>query len=86
MVLDQLPFSVIIAILVLVFAGAYNTYLKWTSRPETPTGIPWIGVEEGWFVKWRARIKAFGGYTGLIEDGYRKVAFPKATLNARNRN
>lgn len=78
MIFDQLPFSGVIVILVFVFAGAYNTYLKWTSPPEVPTGIPWIGVEEGWFAKWRARVKAFGGYIGLVEDGYRKVLSPRS--------
>ena len=70
----MLSFSFIIATLVLVFAGAYNTYLRLTSPPEVPPGIPWIGVGKGVFAKWRARVKAFGGYIGLIEDGYRKVS------------
>jgi hypothetical protein len=70
----MLSFTFIIAILVLVFAGAYNTYLRLTSPPEVPPGIPWIGVGKGVFAKWRARVKAFGGYIGLIEAGYRKVS------------
>jgi hypothetical protein len=63
------------AFLVLVFAGAYKTYLRATSPPEVPHEIPWIRLEgkRTVFAKWRARVRAFEGCIDLIEEGYQKA-------------
>ena len=68
--------SLVIAVIAIVYASIYNIYWRGTGPPEAPPNLPWVGVREGWFGKWRARISAFGNSIALLEDGYRRVSFP----------
>jgi len=65
--------STIIATAIIIGLSTYALYLKFTAPLEVPPEIPWVGLKNGPFSIFRARVISMGNLVNMVEEGYRKV-------------
>jgi len=63
----------IAATAIIIALSAYALYSRLTAPPEVPSVFPWVGVKDGPFSVFRARIISMGNLSKMVEEGYRKV-------------
>jgi len=77
MAFDQL--YIILAGLTALIAAGFVTRSKLNYGDDVPSGLPWVGKQQGIFSDLRTRIASIGSVLDTIEAGYRK--YSKAGLN-----
>jgi len=71
MAFDQL--YIILAGVTALIAAGFVTRSKLNYGDDVPSGLPWVGKQQGIFSDLRTRIASIGSVLDTIEAGYRKV-------------